>query len=191
MKTARLVTATLAAFAATAGAQELTLRDNIGRDWANEPIVWELPGAKGDSVLVQRDGQPIPAQVVTTTNGVEALVVIDKLAKDASTKLTAELGKTGPSTTDLKIEEGKDGVVMGNSFTAIKLPGFNVRTASGNWTSGASYTATTAKPGTPKVEILERGPVRARARVTTTFDNGKTHAVTVSLWNGSHSIDLD
>lgn len=186
-----IVTAAFAFICLKVGAAELTIQDNIGRDWADEPIVWDLPGATGDSVLVQRDGQPIPAQVVPKSDGVQVLVLIDKLAKNATTKLTAELGKTGPSATDLKVEDGNEGVVMGNSFTAIKLPGFNVRTPSGKWTAGASFNATAAKPGQPVVEVLERGPVRARARVTTPFDNGSKHVVTVSLWSGSRSIDID
>jgi hypothetical protein len=173
-----------------AQAYELVVRDTIGRDWAHEPIVWELPGAKGDRVRVQRDGQPIPGQIVATPAGAQVLCIVDTLAKDGATKLTAELGQTGPATTDLQIEAGKDGLTLANACTAIRLPAFSVRTASGKWTAGATY-ATSAKPGTPTVEILERGPVRARARVTTTFDNGKTHVVNVSLWSGSRSIELD
>ena len=38
---------------------------------------------------------------------------------------------------------------------------------------------------------MEKGPLRPAARVTTTFDNGRTHVVTVGLWSGSHSIDVD
>ncbi len=174
----------------TAQAQELVIRDTIGRDWVNEPITWELPGAKADPRLVKRDGQPIPAQTIATSNGVQLLFIVDKLAKDCATTITTELGKVGPATTDLKIEEGQGGVLFANAFTAIKLPTFSVRTPLGHWTAGARYAAT-AKPGAPQVEILERGPVRLAARVTTTFDNGKTHVVTVSLWSGSHSIDFD
>jgi hypothetical protein len=170
---------------------ELTIRDNIGREWVNEPIVWELPGAKSDALLVKRDGKLIPSQFVATTNGVQVLFIVDKLAKDGETKITMDPGRVEPYATDLKIEEGKDGATLANQFTAIKLPSFSVRTASGKWTGGASYAATTAKPGTPKVEILERGPVRLAARVTTPFDNGKSHVVTVTLWSGSRSIEFD
>src|SRR5207244_1046657 len=37
----------------------------------------------------------------------------------------------------------------------------------------------------------EQGPVRLAARVTTRFDNGRTHRVLVSLWSGSRAIDID
>ena len=47
-----------------AAGPSLTIKDTIGREWLNEPIVWELPGAKADTVRLQRDGQLIPAQVV-------------------------------------------------------------------------------------------------------------------------------
>lgn len=199
MKALLRVFTLLVAFSALAHSHvcghDLTIRDTIGRDWAREPIAWNLSGGTGESVLVSRDGQPIPAQVVATADGLhdglQVLCVIDSLATNGVTKLTAELGKSGPTTTDLKIEERKDGVVLANGLTAIELPAFKVRTPSGKWTAGASYSATTAKPGTPTVEILERGPVRLRARVTTAFDNGTSHGVTVSLLSGSHSIDID
>lgn len=191
MKVTTILTVSLLICAAAVNAADLTIRDTIGRVWTNEPITWDLPGAQGERVLVQRDGQPIPAQVVATPTGVQVLFRVDQLTKDGATTVTAALGQAGPVTTDLKIDEGKDGVVLGNACTAIRLPAFSVRTSSGKWTAGATYVTTTAKAGTPKVEILERGPVRARARVTTPFDNGKTHVVTVSLWSGSHSIDLD
>ncbi len=182
----------LAATAASAAVEHtITLRDSIGRDWVSEPIVWELPEVKADSVLLKRDGQPIPAQVVAGANGVRVLCMVDKLAKDGATTLVAEAGQAGPATTDLKLDEGEAGVVLANAVTAIRLPAFQVRTPSGQWTAGATYAATTAKPGAPQVEIIERGPVRLAARMTTTFDNGKTHVVTVSLWSGSRSIDID
>ena len=174
-----------------AAAAPLVIRDTIGREWVNEPITWELPGVSATRVLVQRDGGAIPAQVVPATNGVTVLFVVDKLAPDGATTVTADFNQTGPATTDLRLEEGNDGVVLANAFTAIRLPSFAVRTPAGKWTGGARYAATTAKPGTPKMEILERGPVRLRARVTTPFDNGQTHVVTVSLWSGSRSIEFD
>lgn len=189
----RFAILTLACLAASAAAHahELTIRDTIGRDWTGEPIVWHLPGATGTAAAVTRDGKPIPAQVVPAADGVNVLCVIDNLAKDGSTTLTAEFGKSGPATTDLKIEDAAGRVVLATAHTAIELPAFKVRAPSGKWTAGASYTATTAKPGQPVVEVLERGPVRLAARVTTPFDNGTKHVVTVSLWSGSRSIDID
>ena len=172
-------------------AAELVVRDTIGRDWANEPIAWDLPGVKADGVIVTRDGKPIPAQAVATPDGTRVLCIIDSLPKDGTTTLKAEPGKAGPAATDLKVEETADGVVLSSAHAAIRLPSFQVRTPSGRWTAGATYATSTAKPAKPKVEILERGPVRLAARVTTPFDNGTTHAVTVSLWSGARSIDID
>ncbi len=180
-----------AGLAVNAPAAELVIRDTIGRDWNHEPIVWELPGVKAESVLLKRDGRPITAQAVATADGIQVLCIIDTLAKDGATTLAAELGKEGPTTTDLKIEEGPAGVLLANAFTAIRLPSCSVRLPSGKWTAGAHYAAATAKPSPAKVEILERGPVRLAARMTTPFDNGKTHVVTVALWSGSGSIDID
>jgi len=187
----RCLAGLLAGLAANVFGAELVIRDNIGRDGADEPVVWELAGAKGDALVVRRDGQPIASQLVTTADGAQVLLIVKQLARGGETKIVAEPGSAAPAATDLKLDEGQDGVVLANAFTAIKLPGFNVRTPSGQWTRGASYTAATAKPGTPKIEILERGPVRLAARVTTPFDNGKTHVVAVSLWSGSRSIDFD
>jgi hypothetical protein len=172
-------------------AAELVVRDTIGRDWASEPIAWDLPGVKADGLLVIRDGKPILAQAVATPDGTRLLCIIDSLPKDGTTTLKAEPGKMGPAATDLKLEETTDGVVLASAHAAIRLPSFQVRTPSGRWTAGATYAATTTKPAAPKVEILERGPVRLAARVTTPFDNGTTHVVTVSLWSGSRSIDID
>ncbi len=179
-------------FTMAASAEELVIRDTIGRDWTDEPIAWELPGAKAESVLVKRDGNPITGQTVKTENGVKVLFIVDKLAKDGETKITADLGQTGPTSTDLKPEEGDDGTVtLASANLAIRLPSFSVRTASGKWTAGSRYETTTSKPTSTKVEITERGPVRLAAKVTTAFDNGKTHVVNVSLWAGSHSIDIE
>lgn len=191
IRTAIIPIAVLLGCPAFAHGHDLTIRDTIGRDWTDEPIVWHLPGGTGDAVAVARDGKPIPAQVTAAEGGVDVLCIIDSLAKDGSTTLTAELGKSGPAATDLKIEEDGGRVVLATAHTAIELPAFKVRTPSGKWTAGASYAATTAKPGQPVAEVLERGPVRGRARVTTPFGNGTKHVVTVSLWSGSRSIDID
>jgi hypothetical protein len=180
--------------------QKLTIKDNLGRPWVSEPIVWELPGATGTKVLVKRDGTPIPAQVVATADGARVLLIIDRLAKDASTMLTADLGEQGPTGTDLSVALDKTGLVLANRHAAVRLnngaagnvsPILGIRTTSGKWTGGGTYDTKSAKPLASQTELLEKGPVRAAARVTTTFDNGKTHVVTVSLWSGSHSIDID
>jgi hypothetical protein len=178
----------------------LTIKDTIGRHWLNEPILWELPGAKGDTVRLLRDGQPIPGQVVASEGGVRVLFAIDRLAKDAGTTVTAEFGRPGPADTDLKLTEEKDALVLVNKFTALRVnrgskerlsPILAVRTASGKWTGGGAYETTSAKPVSSQTELLENGPVRLAARVTTTFDNGRTHVVTVSLWTRSRSIEVD
>ncbi len=87
----------------------LPIKDNLGRAWVGEPIAWELPGVKGDKVLVKRDGTPIPAQVVATADGVRVLLIIDRLAKDASTTLTADFDRQGPTATDLSVALDKGG----------------------------------------------------------------------------------
>ncbi len=124
----------------------LTIRDTIGREWVHEPITWELPGAKGDTVRLQRDGRPIPAQVVAGDGGVRVLFIIDRLAQDAATTVTAELGQSGPGDTDLKVSEEKDSLVLANKYTAVRVnrgstanlsPILGVRTASGNGRAAA------------------------------------------------------
>ncbi|MHB1034040.1 MAG: hypothetical protein ACYC35_11635 [Pirellulales bacterium] len=188
-----LVTPTLAAEAT------LTIRDNIGRAWENEPIAWDLPGVKADRVLVKRDGAPIPAQVVATADGVRLLLIIDRLGKDASTTVTAAFGKEGPTGTDLTVSEAEGALVLASKFAAVRLnrgspqlgPILGVRTTSGKWTGSGRYDTNSAKPVALRIDLLERGPVRLAARATTTFDNGRTHVVTVSLLSGSRSIDVD
>ena len=46
-----------AGHAGLAAGPALTIKDKIGREWLSEPIVWELPGAKGDTVRLERDGR--------------------------------------------------------------------------------------------------------------------------------------
>ncbi len=183
-----------------AAERTLAIKDNLGRPWVNEPITWELPGVKGDKVLVKRDGRPIPVQVAAMSGGIRVLLIIDRLDKDASTTLTADLGQQGPTATDLSLAMDKGGLVLANKYTAVKLnngaagnvsPILGVRTTSGKWTGGGTYDTKSAKPVSSQTELLEKGPVRLMARVTTTFDNGTTHVVTVGLWSGSHSIDVD
>lgn len=179
---------------------KLTIHDNVGRVWINEPIVWELPGVRGETVLVRRDGAAIPAQAVATKAGTSVLFLIDRLLKDAATTVTVEPGKQGPAATDLRVAREEGALVLANKFTAVKLndggggdlsPVLGVRTASGKWTGGGAYETKSSRPVRSKTELLERGPVRLAARVTTTFDNGRTHVVTISLWSGSHSIEVD
>ncbi|MHB8954848.1 MAG: hypothetical protein ACYC4U_17900 [Pirellulaceae bacterium] len=192
----------LLAFGSIGLASELTLtiQDTIGRQWMHEPIVWDLPGVKSDTVLVQRNGTPIPAQVVATADGIRVLFIIDHLPRDASTTVTAEPGKQGPTETDLSIIEEDGSLVLMNQFTAVRLNGshpdqvspiLGVRLPSGNWTGEGRYDMKSAQPIGSTTELLERGPLRLSARVTTTFDNGRTHAMTVELWSGSNSIDVD
>jgi len=186
--------------AGQAAEHSLIIKDNLGRPWVSEPICWEIPGAKSEKVLVMRDGTPIPAQVVTSPGGIRVLLLIDELAKDATTTLTADLDCQGPVQTDLSMAAEPGSLVLANKHTAVRLnngatgnvsPVLGIRMASGQWTGGGSYATTTAKPVGSTTELLEKGPVHLAARVTTTFDNGRTHVVTVGLWSGSHSIDVD
>ena len=99
----------------------LMIKDTIGREWVQEPIIWELPGAKGDTVRLLRDGRAIPAQVVADDTGVRVLFIIDRLAQDAATTVTAELGQSWPGDTDLTVSEEKDSLVLANKFTAVRV----------------------------------------------------------------------
>src|SRR5687768_7662881 len=92
----------------------LEVRDKVGRSWEQEPIEWQLILKEGEckdgSVLAERDGKPIPAQVDVVENypdGSAKIVtirfVIDKLDKDAGTQVMAEFGKERPSTSGLQV----------------------------------------------------------------------------------------
>lgn len=193
----------------------LTVADTIGRNWTNEPICWDVackPGEwKGAQVRLTRDDQAIPAQTVVkeryddgSVKSAQLLFLIDHLEKDAATKITAVLEQAGPADTDLSIAKDGEALIFANRFTAVKLlnrnteravdgqfsPILGVRTASGKWTGGGYYDTKTAKPVGTKTEVLESGPVQLSARVTTTFDNGRTHVVTVSLLAGARAIDV-
>ena len=200
--------------AAAAAEHKLTIADTIGRAWEQEPIQWELELAAGEwnggAVLVQRDGKPIPAQAEVSERHADGSArkavirfLIARLEANASTTVSAELGGKGPTDADLKVTEEKGALVLESSHTAAKVlnrnadgdgefsPLLAVRTASGHWVGGGRYETATAKPKATKTELLEKGPVRLAARVTTTFDNSRRHIVTVSLWAGSRCIDIE
>jgi hypothetical protein len=194
----------------------LTIRDTIGIDWREEPICWELElpagGWRGGAVRVEREGSAIPAQaMVVKRHGdgsarlVEVRFIIDRLPRDGSTALSCRLGEEGPRSTDLGIAREAGALVLSNAHAAVRLPdrksgedaggGFSpilgVRTVSGKWTGPGYYGTGITRPSGSKTELLEEGPIRLSARVTTTFENGRSHAVTVTLLTGSRSIDLD
>jgi hypothetical protein len=196
---------------------ELVIRDSIGKSWRDEPITWqvELPAGawngKGNG-LVTRDGKPIPGQAsVVERHGdgsarqVEVRFIIDQLAQDGRTEIAWDPARTGPPGTNLAIEKADGMLVLGNAHAAVKLvnrnldkadagpfsPILGVRTRSGKWTAPSSYDTQTARPVGTKTELLEEGPVRLAARVTTKFDNARTHQVLVSLWAGSRAIDVE
>lgn len=211
-----LVALVLAAAEAPAAPHTLTVKDTIGRAWEQEPINWELtlaPGEfRGGPVRVQRDGKPVPAQADVlaahadgSAKTVTVRVVIDALARDATTQLTADLGEEGPPHPALTIVEEQEALVLDNGLTAARVlnrnvdkaaggefsPLLAVRLPSGTWTGSGSYVTETAKPVGSRTDLLGRGPARLAARVTTTFDNGRTHTVTVALWAGSRAIEID
>jgi len=95
--------------------------------------------------------------------------------------------------------------IITNEYTGVKLydggnagqqhenfgPILGVRLASGEYTGYSTYNCQTAQPVSSRFELLEEGPVYIAARVTTTFDNDRTHAVTVGLWQASRSIEIE
>ena len=216
--TAWCVVAGVLAAGSAAGAApwELTISDNVGRAWVDEPIDWELALKAGEwrggALRVLRDGKAIAAQVHVATRHGDGSVesaritfVIDRLAKGGSTRITAEPGKAGPAAGKLSVAKGDGFLVLANAHTAVKVidrnvagasggafsPILGVRTASGKWTGGGHYRTAAAKPTGTKTQLVESGGVRLVARVTTTFANGRTHVVTVSLTAGSRSIDVE
>ena len=193
----------------------LTISDPIGRVWTDEPIRWEVSCKAGEwrdgSLTLLRDGRPLPAQaVVTERHGdgsvktAEILFVLDRLEPNGQTVLTAELGKAGPASSDLSIQKRQGVLMLANRHLAVQLlnrnvtntregefsPLLGVRTKSGKWTGGGRYETTTARPIGSQTELLETGPVRLSARVTTTFDNGRQHVMKVSLWAGAREIEI-
>jgi hypothetical protein len=194
----------------------LVIRDSIGKDWSDEPICWALDLAKSSwsdgPILVARDGKAIPAQATVmnrhddgSARHVEIRLVIDRLPKDSSTEVVCHFGEAGLSESDLSVGREPGALVFSNRHTAVKVldrdaegasgdvaaPVLGVRTASGRWTAAGYYRTETARPSGSRTELLEHGPVRLAARVTTTFDNGRTHVVTVSLLTGSRCIDIE
>src|SRR5437660_2253162 len=184
--------------------RRLSISDTIGRAWMHEPIYWDValrPGeSKGASVRIECDGKPIPAQIVVTERHPDGSAkaacitfIVDRLEGDASTTVTAQLDRTGPTETDLSVQKGEGYLVLANRFTAVKVLNWNgaggkesefspilgVRTTSGKWTDAGRYATQTTRPVGTRTELLEAGPVRLAARVTTRFDNGRTHGVTV------------
>ncbi len=193
---------------------ELIVKDNIGRAWADEPIEWTVsPQAgqwDGTHLVVMQDGAAIPAQASVAErfadNSVKSACVsfiVRQLASNASTRITAEFDRDGPGAADLAIRKEAGTLVLGNRFAAVRLlnrnadtpgefsPILGVRLPSGKWTGSGEYATESAKPISTRTLVLEEGPVRLRAKITTTFDNGRRHEVTVSLLSGSRVIDIE
>ena len=195
---------------------ELTIADNVGREWHHEPISWEvtLPAGQwqGSDVLVQRDGKPLTAQVLVTSRHADGSVktatiafIVDALGQDARTRITAQPGQVGPKHSDLKITRSEGMIEIANNRTAFRVidrnveqaeggefsPLLGIRTASGKWTGTGTYECATSKPLGSQTELIESGPVRATARVTTLFPGGWQHVVTLSLLSGSPNIEVE
>ncbi|MFW6038999.1 MAG: hypothetical protein ACOC9P_00800 [bacterium] len=208
------------AFAAPASAAaadvDLTLAvaDRLGVAWADEPIHWDasLQPSVWDGrggVRVTRDGEAVPAQITVRGRHDDGSVaratislVIDQLAADGTTTLRAQFGETGPTETDLELCETDGYVVLANKHIAVRLPGgdtpvsehtgpiLGVRLPSGDWTEPSRYRTETTELTSMSTRVLERGPVRLVAEVTSTFTNGKTHVTTFTLMRGSHAVEV-
>jgi len=201
---------------ALAAEHRLTIRDTIGRAWEHEPITWELtlePGEwRGGAFCLLRDGKPVVAQADVAAQHDDGSVksaairfIVDALAKDASTTVALRFDQAGPKDTDLSVAEEKEAIVLANRLVAVRVvqrnvekaeggefsPILGVRLPSGRWTASGHYATETAKPVGSKTELLGKGPVRLAARVTTTFENGRRHEVTVALWSGSRSVEIE
>jgi len=189
---------------ATFAAPTLNLRDTIGKAWEKEPIAWdvtEYTDAIGDKFTLLRDGKPVVAQKTVNEDGrVHLLFIVDQLEENGQTDLAIQSGKTGPTTTDLRVEERNGELVLTSSRTAIRLGGtvegdvaavgpiLGVRLPSGQWTASSRYDATITAPVKRETRLLERGPVRLRAKTVTTFKNGRTHTMTFTLWRESGEV---
>lgn len=192
----------------------LTVSDTISRTWQQEPIKWAVTCKQGEwsgsKVAVKRDGTAIPAQVNVaerfpdgSVKTATILCIINRLDKDATTTLTATTEETGPTATDLTVTRADGVLTLGNGLTAIKVldrnadgtgefsPILGVKLPSGQWTGGGAYATQTTKPTSTTTELIENGPVRLAARVTTTFANGRRHVMTIALCTGSRAVDID
>jgi hypothetical protein len=126
--------------AATAAPYALEIKDTIGRSWEQEPINWQValkPGEfKGGPVLVQREGKaiPAPADILErrpdgSAKTATVRFLIDRLEKDATTRLTADFGKAGPAAPGLKVSEEPGALVLENGLTAVRVLNRNLEQA--------------------------------------------------------------
>ncbi len=133
-----------------AAERELTIKDNIGRAWENEPITWELtfkPGewpGKGLGVsvnaqpVVQRNGEPIAAQTVARERHADGSVkratirlVIDKLAKDARTTIKLDTSKAKASVLVVKVKDKKNASLSLLAGTEAKFGRLKIKSTKG------------------------------------------------------------
>src|SRR6266511_5295890 len=119
-------------FAAPYSLHSLQVRDMVGRSWQQEPIEWQLDlkngEFKGGSVLVQRDGNAIPAQVDViekhpdgSAKVATARFIIDRLDSNGVTQLTIDFGEKGSAASSLKVSEENEALVLDNGLTAVHV----------------------------------------------------------------------
>ncbi len=163
------------------------LREELNRTWTREYVTFPLTRAQAKQAqaglpLLDSDGKSMPYQVVVGSAGESRLAFQTDLAPLATREFSFSDQGKADVTTDLKIEDTAEAVLISNGRTGIRLakaldegkgPISGVKLLSGKWVGGSRLV--TDSPVTDyTVMITARGPVMAEAVVQVAFgDKGK------------------
>jgi len=175
-------------------ADEFVLREHLGRGWTNEMVTFPLSAAqagqfKASPRFTGPSGETVAGQVFEA-DGKPRLALQVTLSPGA--RQGYRLSNQGtPPASDLKVEDSKDGMRLGNSLVGIALrkklqgkeaPISGIRLRSGKWTTGATLEGAAEVTGY-RVELTARGPVFAEAVCHITFADQGTWKLTLRVMN--------
>jgi hypothetical protein len=186
---------------------EWELHDSLGHEWSNELLFYTIPLKRtvepGQPLAVtDGDGLPVRAQILERHPGEGGKVTAVRLAlltdlkpfQQRRFRLLAAQPQDPPSDLTAKRESdrwilstSKIGVAVpagsgrdARSFDAVPAPILAVRGADTDWV-GQGWLTGQRKVVSWKSELLDAGPVLARARVTYDFGGGQNYVVEITL----------
>ena len=183
-------------------AEDFILREHLGRGWTNELVTFPLTAgqaaqARAGARITGPGGEVLAGQVFDLA-GQPRLAFQVTLLPGATQSYRLGSG-VAPPASDLKVEEDKDALRLGNAQVGIALrkrlqgkeaPISGIRLRSGQWTKGATREGGAEVTGY-RVEIVNRGPVFAEATCHVTFSDQGTWKTTFRVLNREPVILVD
>lgn len=186
----------------SAAAQEFVLREQLGKNWANEVVTFPLSpqqvaAVKAGAQVIGPEGEVVASQLLDV-EGQQRLAFQVSLAPGATRSY--RLGKAGKTAAgDWKIEEsggliavtnGEIGLRVRKSLKANEGPLAGIRLRSGNWTGDSTLTDGAAVKNY-SAEITARGPVLVEVVCKVVFVDDGVWSLRFRLERGEPVILVD